>query len=65
MFGSILSPVEVTPWDPVIKAIGTDVQLAPVRLGDRSQGGSKRGEGRIISGLRNGLTDPAKVQRGW
>lgn len=30
--GSTESPVEVTPWDLVTEAIGTDTQLSPVRL---------------------------------
>lgn len=43
LFGNIESPVEVTPWDFTIQAVGTDgrtdVQLSPGRPGDSSRGG--------------------------
>lgn len=45
------------------------MQLSSVRQRDKSRGGMEVGGGegggsRIISGLGNGLTDPAKGQRG-
>ena len=48
--GNTESPVEVTPWDLVTEAIGTDTQLSPVRLGDRNRdrGWGKGGDRRII-----------------
>lgn len=59
------NPVAVTLWNLVIDTVGTDTQVFCKAGRQKLRWGEGKGGDGINSDLGNGLTDPAKVQRGW